>query len=79
MYLSIDQSTSSTTIFLFDKKLSLIKKISKQHKQIYRNKDWVEHDGEELDEKSSKKESFLIQCRGRRTQTCCPPPSTMIS
>ena len=48
MYLSIDQSTSSTTIFLFDKKLSLIKKISKQHKQIYRNKDWVEHNGEEI-------------------------------
>ena len=48
MYLSIDQSTSSTTIFLFDKKLNLIKKISKQHKQIYLNKDWVEHDGEEI-------------------------------
>ena len=48
MYLSIDQSTSSTTIFLFDKKLKLIKKISKQHEQIYRNKDWVEHNGEEI-------------------------------
>ena len=48
MYLSIDQSTSSTTVILFNKKLNLIKKISKQHKQIYRNKDWVEHDAEEI-------------------------------
>ena len=48
MYLSIDQSTSSTTVFLFNKKLNLIKKISKQHKQIYCNKDWVEHNGEEI-------------------------------
>mgnify|MGYP001166433450 CR=1 FL=1 len=48
MYLSIDQSTSSTTCFLFDKNHKLIKKISKNHKQIYLNKDWVEHDAEEI-------------------------------
>jgi len=48
MYLSIDQSTSSTTVFLFNKNLNLIKKISKQHKQIYHNKDWVEHDADEI-------------------------------
>ena len=48
MYLSIDQSTSSTTVFLFNKKLNLIKKISKKHKQIYLNKDWVEHNAEEI-------------------------------
>ena len=48
MYLSIDQSTSSTTVFLFNKKINLIKKISKQHKQIYYKKDWVEHDANEI-------------------------------
>ena len=48
MYLSIDQSTSSTTVFLFNKKLNLIKKVSKQHKQIYHNKGRVEHNGEEI-------------------------------
>ncbi|MBG77240.1 MAG: Glycerol kinase [Alphaproteobacteria bacterium MarineAlpha5_Bin12] len=48
MFLSIDQSTTSTTVFLFNKNLNLIKKISKPHKQIYYNKDWVEHDAEEI-------------------------------
>ena len=48
MYLSIDQSTSSTTVFLFDKKLSLLNKISKQHKQITNNKGWVEHNADEI-------------------------------
>ena len=48
MYLSIDQSTSSTTIFLFDKKLSLLKKVTKQHKQITNNKGWIEHDADEI-------------------------------
>ena len=48
MYLSIDQSTSSTTIFLFDKKLSLVEKITKKHKQIINNKGWVEHNAEEI-------------------------------
>jgi glycerol kinase len=48
MYLSIDQSTSSTTVFLFDKKLTLLNKISKKHKQISNNKGWVEHDADEI-------------------------------
>ena len=48
MYLSIDQSTSSTTIFLFDKKLSLVEKITKKHKQIINDKGWVEHNAEEI-------------------------------
>jgi len=48
MFLSIDQSTTSTTVFLFNKNLNLIKKISKPHKQIYYNQDWVEHDAEEI-------------------------------
>ena len=48
MYLSIDQSTSSTTIFLFNKKLLLLEKITKKHKQINNKKGWVEHDADEI-------------------------------
>jgi len=48
MYLSIDQSTSSTSLFLFDDEFSLIKKFSKNHKQIYPKAGWVEHDANEI-------------------------------
>ena len=48
MHISIDQSTSSTTVFLFDSKLTLLKKISKKHKQIQKKNGWVEHDAEEI-------------------------------
>ena len=48
MYISIDQSTSSTTVFLFNSKLTLLKKYSKNHKQIQKNNGWVEHDAEEI-------------------------------
>ena len=48
MYLSIDQSTSSTTVFLFNNKLLLLEKINKKHKQINNKKGWVEHDADEI-------------------------------
>ena len=48
MYLSIDQSTSSSTIFLYDKKLRLLSKISKSHKQIQKSSGYVEHDANEI-------------------------------
>ena len=40
--------SSSTTIFLFDKKLSLLEKITKKHKQIVKEEGWVEHDADEI-------------------------------
>ena len=48
MYLSIDQSTSSSTVFLYNKKFKLISKFSKQHKQIQKSSAFVEHDVNEI-------------------------------
>ena len=48
MYISIDQSTSSTTVFLYDKKLKLVNKFSKTHKQIQKGSGYVEHDANEI-------------------------------
>ena len=48
MYISIDQSTSATTIFLYNKNLKLLKKFSKAHKQIQIQSGYVEHDAEEI-------------------------------
>ena len=48
MYLSLDQSTSSTTIFLYNKKFKLISKLSKSHKQIHKSQGHVEHDANEI-------------------------------
>ena len=48
MYLSIDQSTSSSTIFLYNKKFKLISKYSKPHKQIQKSYGYVEHDANEI-------------------------------
>ncbi len=48
MYISIDQSTSSTTIFLYDKNLKLLYKFAKPHKQIQKESGYVEHDANEI-------------------------------
>ena len=48
MYISIDQSTSSTTIFLYDKNLKLLDKFAKPHKQIQKELGYVEHDANEI-------------------------------
>ena len=48
MYISIDQSTSSTTVFLYDNKLRLLSKLSKSHKQFQNQLGYVEHDAEEI-------------------------------
>ena len=48
MYLSIDQSTSSTTIFLYNKNLKLLNKVTKSHKQIQKGSGYVEHDTNEI-------------------------------
>ena len=48
MYISIDQSTSSTTVFVYNKNLKLLHKASKSHKQIQKQLGYVEHDAEEI-------------------------------
>ena len=46
MYISIDQSTSSSTVFLYNKNLKLFSKADKTHKQIQKKLGYVEHDAE---------------------------------
>ena len=48
MYISIDQSTSSTTVFLYNKNLRLLSKVSLSHKQIQKKSGYVEHDANEI-------------------------------
>ena len=47
-YISIDSSTSSTTIVVFDKNLKIKKKFQKEHKQIFTPEGYVEHDLNEI-------------------------------
>ena len=47
-FLSIDQSTSSTTVFIFNNDLKVINKISKKHQQIYTPEGYIEHDANEI-------------------------------
>ena len=48
MYISIDQSTSSSTVFLYNKNLKLLSNTSKKHKQIQKKFGYIEHDAEEI-------------------------------
>ncbi|MEZ6075576.1 MAG: glycerol kinase GlpK [Pirellulaceae bacterium] len=47
-YLAIDQSTSATKALLFNASWELVSKASKDHRQIYPQPGWVEHDAEEI-------------------------------
>ena len=47
-YISIDSSTSSTTIIVFDENLKIKKKFQKEHKQIFTPEGYVEHDLNEI-------------------------------
>ena len=48
MILSIDQGTTGTTVFIFDKFGSVIAKSYNEFTQIYPQPSWVEHDAEEI-------------------------------
>ncbi len=48
MILSIDQSTSATKAVLFDARGKVLDKASRNHRQIYPQPGWVEHDAEEI-------------------------------
>jgi glycerol kinase len=47
-YISLDSSTSSTTVVVFNEDLSIKKKFQKEHKQIYTSEGFIEHDLEEI-------------------------------
>ncbi|WP_107943439.1 glycerol kinase GlpK [Metasolibacillus sp. FSL H7-0170] len=46
--LTIDQSTSSTKVFLVDKKGNIVDKLGLDHRQIYPQPGWLEHNPEEI-------------------------------
>lgn len=48
MILAIDQSTSATKAVLFDARGKVLDKASRNHRQIYPQPGWVEHDAEEI-------------------------------
>lgn len=50
--LSVDQSTSATKAVLFDANAKLIARATEAHKQYYPKAGWVEHDPEEIYEKT---------------------------
>src|SRR2546423_3793506 len=46
--LAIDQSTSATKAILYDTRGQLVAKEALEHRQIYPQPGWVEHDAEEI-------------------------------
>jgi glycerol kinase len=46
--LAIDQSTSATKSLLYDENGHVLDKIAREHRQIYPQPGWVEHDAEEI-------------------------------
>ncbi len=48
LILAIDQSTSATKAILFDARGNVLDKASRNHRQIYPQPGWVEHDAEEI-------------------------------
>src|SRR5206468_2829146 len=46
--LAIDQSTSATRALVFDASCNLVQESSVEHRQIYPQPGWVEHDAEEI-------------------------------
>src|SRR5580765_397681 len=46
--LAIDQSTSATKAVLFDSQGAVLDRASRDHRQIYPQPGWVEHDAEEI-------------------------------
>ncbi len=48
LILAIDQSTSATKAVLFDAVGKILDKASREHRQIYPQPGWVEHDAEEI-------------------------------
>ncbi|MFA5658335.1 MAG: glycerol kinase GlpK [Oscillospiraceae bacterium] len=62
--LSIDQGTSGTKALLFDDKGRFVSRHSEVHSQFYPNPGWVEHDAEEIFEKTVSAIDSLIEKSG---------------
>ena len=57
--LAIDQSTSATKAVLFDATGAVVDKSSREHRQIYPQPGWVEHDAEEIWQNVDRKSTRL--------------------
>ncbi|MFN3380355.1 MAG: FGGY family carbohydrate kinase, partial [Runella zeae] len=57
---AIDQGTTSTRCIIFDRKGNIISVGQKEHKQIYPQPGWVEHDLEEI-----RKNTFEVIAQAR--------------
>jgi glycerol kinase len=72
LLLGIDQSTSATKAVLIDQNGRIIDKTSREHRQIYPQASWVEHDAEEIwqnilavvEELASRQTSLLSEVAG---------------
>ena len=47
-YITIDSSTSSTTVIVFNEQLEIVKRFQKEHRQIITDEGYIEHDLEEI-------------------------------
>ena len=48
LIVSVDQSTSATKALIFDSSAAVVARSSMEHRQLYPQAGWVEHDPEEL-------------------------------
>ena len=70
--LAIDQSTSATKAMLFDVSGRLVDKVSIPHEQIYPRPGWVEHDAEEIYQKTIQSvRTLLEQNKGKERELLC--------
>ncbi len=67
LILAIDQSTSATKAVLFDARGKVVDKASREHRQIYPQPGWVEHDAEEIWRNVLAVIREVVKRNGRRT------------
>ena len=67
LILAIDQSTSATKAVLFDARGKIVDKASREHRQIYSQPGWVEHDAEEIWRNVLAVIREVVKRNGRRT------------
>ena len=61
---SIDQGTTSTRFIVFDKSGRIVSSAQKEHRQIYPRPGWVEHDPEEIWQRTQEVIAEAMQQRG---------------
>lgn len=68
--LSLDQSTSATKALLYDVRGKLVDKASQEHRQIYPQPGWVEHDAEEIWQNTLKVLRSLVRKHADKPPAC---------